>query len=756
MQSTGRDIARRDGVDKVTGKAIYVDDISLPDMWHGSVVRTTIPYGRVKGYTLDPAFDWSRVVVADAKDIPGKNCVNMIQQDVPLIVDDVIMHIGEAVLVIAAPTRELAYEARRYVKVSYEEKKPVLTIDEAKKADIKIRGDDNVISHYTITKGDVSKGFEDADEIVEGTYTMGYQEHMYIETNGIIAEPRNDGGFNITGSMQCPYYISKAVGITMGLPEEKLAVRQATVGGAFGGKEHYPSILAGYCSVLAKKANRPVKIVYDRDEDTEVTVKRHPARVRHKTGVKKDGTITAQEIAIEMDAGAYVMSTPVVLSRGMIHSAGPYRCDNVFIEGWGYATNKPSSDAFRGFGVPQAFFPLEVHIDCVAEAIGMSPLEFRRQNVLCEGDTTATVQTMDDSAAGVEVIEEAARRSNFGKKFSEFSKDNDEKIRRGIGMSLFFHGAGFTGSGEERIQGKAALRLEPDGMISVLTACTDMGQGAHTVLPQMAADQLGLDLSLIGIETPDTSLVPNSGPTVASRTTMVIGVILGKCAATLKDKLFSFASEKTGRDAAGFRFEGFALMHGEDIVMQARELVTAYLEKNGPLEVIDVYKLPPGIKWDDEKCRGEAYPTYAWGCDVAEVEVDMETFELRVKKMWLAQDVGKAINPKMAEGQIEGGTLQSLGYGIMEGHMVKDGRIMTNRFQTYIIPTFLDAPEMETVIVEKPFKYGPMGAKGFGEMPMNGGAPAIANAVYNAIGIRICDLPVTPEKLYGAWLKREA
>lgn len=748
MPFVGKNINRLDGVDKVTGKARYVDDIALPGMWHGAIVRTTIPYGKVLGYELDPAFDWSGVVVADAEDIPGKNCVAMIEADVPLIVDDVTKHIGEAVALIAAPTRELAYEARRRVKVSYKEFKPVLTIDEAREAKIRIRGDDNVISHYTIRKGDISKGFEKADETVEGLYTMGHQEHMYIETNGMIAEPRPDGGFNIVGSMQCPYYISKAVAITMGLPEEKLSIRQAAVGGAFGGKEDYPSILAGYCAVLARKANRPVKIVYDRDEDTEVTTKRHPARVRHKTGVRRDGTITAMEICMEMDAGAYATMTPVVLSRGLIHSAGPYRCDNVSIEGFGYATNNVHSGAFRGFGVPQAFFPLEVHIDKVAESIGMSPLEFRRRNALREGDTTATGQLIDGSAAGMEVLEKAVRMSGFDEKLAEFSNDEGGGIRRGIGMSFFFHGAAFTGSGEEKIKAKAGLRLDPDGRISVLTACTDMGQGAHTVIPQMVADQLGVDISLVNIETPDTALVPNSGPTVASRTTMIMGSILEKCSVKLKEILCSFAGEKTKKNREGFSFEDFALVHGENIVMQVRELVKKYIEEKGPLEVIEEYRLPPGIKWDEAKHEGSAYPTFAWGCDVAEVEVDMDTFEVRVKKMWLAHDVGRAINPKMAEGQAEGGTLQSLGYGIMENHVVKDGRFLTNRLQTYIIPTFQDAPEMETAIIEKPYEHGPMGAKGFGEMPMNGGAPAIANAIYNATGLRVNDLPITPEKLY--------
>jgi len=391
-------------------------------------------------------------------------------------------------------------------------------------------------------------------------------------------------------------------------------------------------------------------------------------------------------------------------------------------------------------------------MDRVAEAIGCSPHEFRIKNMLREGDTTSTGQVMDESCASEEVLSEAIKRSDFEKKWKEYSKGESADIRRGIGMAFFFHGAAFTGSGEERMKGKAGLRCDPNGRITVLTACTEMGQGAHTVIPQIAADQLGLDLSCIGVETPDTSLVPNSGPTVASRTTMVMGSVLEKCAATLKGKLFAHACDIKGAKLKNLKFKGTNLTSGGGIVMAADELVKSYVAKHGVLAVIDHFELPPHIKWDEDTYKGDAYPTYAWGCDVAEVEVDMTTFEIKVMKMWLAQDVGKAINPKMAEGQIEGGTLQALGYALMERHSVDKGRVLTNRLQTYIIPTFQDTPEMETILVEKPFEHGPMGAKGIGELPMDGGAPAIANAIANATGLRVCELPITPEVLYEQWL----
>lgn len=752
MPTVGTGAPRRDGTEKVTGNALYTDDISMPQMWYGTVVRSNVPHGRIKKIELDPNFNWSQVVTASAQNIPGKNVVTMIEEDLPLIASDITRHIGEAILLIAAPTLSLAKEAHRHVILDIEELEPILSIEDSRSARIKIRHNDNIVADYTMSCGDLEEGFANADQIIEAHYSMGHQEHMYIEPNGIIATPRTDG-FDVIGSIQCPYYVSKALSILMDRPEEDFSVRQAVIGGAFGGKEDYPSILAGYSVVLANKCKHPVKIIYERAEDTEVTTKRHPAIVKHRTGVKKDGTLTAMDIRIEMDAGAYVTLTPVVLSRGLLHSTGPYRCPNVYAHATAWATNTPPNGAFRGFGAPQTIFPIEAHIDSIADAIGIDPLELRRKNCLKLGDTTATGQLLRESVTALECLDKAALKSNFVQRRAELSKKNqDSRVKRGIGLSLFWHGAGFTGSGEAKIKGKAGLRLDPDGSISVLTACTDMGQGAHTVLPQMAADYLGVGLSCIGIETPDTSLVPNSGPTVASRTTMVMGVVLGKCAAGLKEKLFDFASAKMNIKKEKLRFNGTDLFEDNSRLMSVAELVKAYLESKGPLTITEHYELPPGIVWDDTTYKGDAYPAFAWGCDVAEIEIDIDTLEVKVLKMWMAQDIGRAINPKMAAGQIEGGTLQSVGYALMEKHVLDHGHFKTNRFQNYIIPTSLDSFEMDTIIIENPFSFGPMGAKGLGEMPIDGGAPAIANAIANAIGIHMRDLPMTPEKIYEAWV----
>lgn len=301
-------------------------------------------------------------------------------------------------------------------------------------------------------------------------------------------------------------------------------------------------------------------------------------------------------------------------------------------------------------------------------------------------------------------------------------------------MSLFLHGSGFTGSGEAKMKGKAGIRLEKDGALTVLTGCTEMGQGAHTVLPQIVAEAVGVPLYMVGIETPDTSKVPDSGPTVASRTTMVIGKVLCVCAEELKKNLAEFGGGKYG---------------------DFKSLAKEFLKKRGPLTIIEAYEPAPGIHWDDSTYRGDAYAAYSWGCDVAEVEVDMDTFEIKVLRMYMAQDIGRAVNPVMAAGQIEGGTLQALGWALMEDQRYDKGRLLNNRMRTYIIPTVLDTPEFETVIIEHPFSHGPMGAKGLGELPMDGAAPAIINAIADATGMRISEIPVTPEKLYNEWKKRK-
>ena len=742
--SVGRNVLRKEGYDKLTGAARYVDDISLDGMLHAKTVRSPVARGRLRRVTLDPAFDWSRVVVADHRDIPGQNCVALIEQDQPLLAASELRHWAEPVLLLAAETRHLAEEAARHVHLDCEELPPVLTIEEALAGRELIRAPDNVLQRYLIARGDPEAAFREADLIVVGEYRVPHQEQLYIEPQGMIAVP-GDGTMTVMGSMQCPYYVHKALKPIFNLSDEQAVVIQTTTGGGFGGKEEYPSVIAAHAALLAYKARRPVKLVYDRAEDIAATPKRHPGVIRHRTGVTRDGRLVASEIEIILDGGAYVTLTPVVLSRAAIHALGPYRCENVRITARAVATNTPPNGAFRGFGVPQVTFAYEMQIEKIAAALGLDPLAVRRANLLRAGDTTATGQRLTWSVGSEEVLEAAVERSRYDERRRQ--PQTGEKLR-GVGLSFFFHGAGFTGSGETKMKAQAGVEVTGAGRARVLAGSTEIGQGTQTIFSQIVAEQLGIDVDAVEIAEPDTSCVPDSGPTVASRTCMVVGRVLQLAAREIKEKLTRFAAEHYGAPETELGAGRFVA--GGKFLADFGEIAAAYLERYGELRAFARYASPPGINWDDETYTGDAYPVFSWGADVAEVEVDMDTYEVTVLRITTAQDIGRAIHPVLAAGQIEGGTLQAVGYGLLEELVWKGGRIVNNRLTDYIIPTTLDAPEMETIIVEQEYPHGPFGAKGVGELPMNGAAPAIAAAVFHATGAFVSEIPVTPERLQAA------
>ena len=717
---------RREGIDKLTGVARFTDDLVVPGAWFGATVRSTEPHARLLGIDLDPAFDWSRVVVVTAADIPGDNVVISLAADQPALVADEIRHVAEPVALVAAPDPALARAARDAIHLRTEPLPAVLDPLEATEA----------CKAFEIARGDLEAGFAAADLVVEGTYRTGYQEQAYLEPQAMIAIPRADGAMEVHGSLQCPYYVHSALVRALGLAPELVVVIQEETGGAFGGKEDYPSLLAVHASLLARKAGRPVRMVYDRHEDLAATTKRHPSITRHRTGVLRDGTLVAQDIEFVLDAGAYTTVSPVVVSRGGIHSTGPYRCPNVRVRARAAMTNTPPNGAFRGFGAPQSEFAAELHLDRVAEALGMSPLEIRRRNAYREGDTTATGQVLRESVAALDVLEAAAEAAGFERVRARHAADAgatglDGRSSSGIGIALGWHGAGFTGSGEEHLASVATVELTADGDILALSASTEMGQGARTVLAQLVAEALGVEPDAVEVVKPDTSRVPNTGPTVASRSTMMGGGLLALAAAHLRgdveaatgrpfaDSYRSFARERGGRRATE-QFHGF-----------------------------------PGIAWDDATYRGDAYPAYSWACAVAAVDVDRDTGEVRVRSVVQAVDAGRIVNRVLAEGQVEGGTLQAVGYATMEEVQLRDGAYRNDRMATYLIPTALDAPRIETIIIERPFSGMPHGAKGLGELPMDIPAPAVVAAIHDATGAWIPDIPATPEKVLAAMLARE-
>jgi CO/xanthine dehydrogenase Mo-binding subunit len=702
MGLVGQSVPRVDGAGKASGATRYLDDLSFPGMLFGRTVRATIPSGRVTGVHLD--FDPAGFTIVDWRDIPGPNCIVHVTDDQPCLVREEVRHAAEPVLLLAHADREALWAAP--VRLDEERAEPVLDPLRSPRAHKEI----------LIERGDLSAGFAAADLIVEGEYRTGHQEHVYIEPQGIIAVPEPDGGVTLYGSLQCPYYVHHALTHLLGLPADRVRVVAAELGGGFGGKEDYPSVIAAHAALLALKARRPVKIVYDRAEDMWATTKRHPSIVRHRTGVTKKGRLLAMDVEIVLDGGAYVTLSPVVLSRCCLHATGAYRCPNVRIAGRAMFTNSGPNGAFRGFGAPQSQFALEAHMDRVADALGMDPVRVRLANVLRPGDTMPTGQRMGEDCSAETVLREAVKRSGWARKRRAWRGTD-----KGIGLALFCHGGGFTGSGEVRLASEATIETTPRG-VRILTAATDMGQGAWTVLAQIVADALDVPLDGVEVAVPDTEIVPNSGPTVASRTSMVVGRILERGARDLKERLGGVAPEE-------------------------------HFRRHGTTTVTTRHEPPPGLSWDEDHYRGDAYATFSWGCDVAEVALDPDTYEARAKRLLLVQEFGRPLNPVLAVGQIEGGTAQGIGWALTEEVVMREGAMANAQLTNYCIPTTLDTPPLETVIVENPFPYGAFGAKGLGELPMDGPGPAIVNALRH-LGLDLRELPATPERVMDAAARR--
>lgn len=693
----GRSVPRVEGLARTTGSALYVDDLRISGMLHGRTIRSTIPCGHLDGAHLlsDPA----GFIAVDWRDIRGSNRVAVGAGDQPFLVEREIRHAAEPVMLLAHADKEALLQA----EVMLRETAGVPVLDpECSPTAFDVR---------EIVVGDPSAGLEAAELVLEGTYRCGAQEHAYIETNGIIAIP-SDGGIVVHGSMQCPFYVHHALVALLGDTVRFVRVVPAETGGGFGGKEDYPSLLAGHAALLALKAQRPVKLVYDRAEDMLATTKRHPAIIRHRTGVARDGRLVSMDVDVTLDAGAYATLSPLVLMRAILHAGGPYRCPNVRLRGRAMRTNTPPNGAFRGFGATQTQFAVEVHLDRIAERLGMDPVLLRERNVLLPGDTTVTGQRLGSDAAGLTVLRTAVQRSRYRRKRREW-----RGTRRGIGVALYWHGAGLAGRAEAAIASRITLELLPDGA-RLLTSCTDFGQGTTTMLAQIAAASLGLPVDRVYVAPVDTTVVPDSGPTVASRTCMIVGRLVQLAAEEIRQRLGGLSAED-------------------------------YCRQHGLLRVTKQYEFPGDRTWDDASCRGDAYATYSWGCDVAEVELDPDTWEVHPRRITAVADVGRVIHPAMARGQIEGGTAQGTGYALLEQVVMRDGRMVNSHFADYSIPTTLDAPAMDVVLLETPYEGGPFGAKGLGELPMHGPAPAILNAARH-LGLDLRELPALPEKVMEA------
>jgi CO/xanthine dehydrogenase Mo-binding subunit len=762
----GTSVPRVDGVAKVTGRAMYLDDLDAPGAWHGATVRSQVAHGVLEAIELDPAFDWSAVTLVTAADIWGKNCIALIEDDQPALVPigGRVMHRDEALALVAAPTRALAFAAARAVRPRITPLPAVFDVDAAlavtegigsiagegprdslargnpRGGTQPLYGTTNVFKEFLIRKGhaadaELDAAFVGAAQVIEGTYTTSPQEQMYIEPQAMMASWQG-GRCHIVGSMQCPYYVHKAMKALLACEPDGVVIAQAVTGGGFGGKEEYPSMIAAHAALLAHKAGRAVKIVYDRDEDIAATTKRHPCRTTHRLAVDARGEIVAVDIDVVMDGGAYLTLSPVVLSRGVLHAAGPYRCPIVRVRGRVVATNHPPHGAFRGFGAPQTTFAYERQMQKLARRRGEDPLALRKRLALRAGDTTATGQLLGASVGTDEVLAAIERVAGAPPVRAGVSA-HGAPVRRGRGVCFYFHGAGFTGSGEQRLAGRATVAAV-GGRFEVRSSSSDMGQGSITIFTQLAAAALGVDTADIVVIDPSTARVPDSGPTVASRTAMVVGGVVDRAARALRGKLEAWAA---AHQITGSLVE-LARAHAASGQAELAETVT--------------YEPPPGIQWDDATYTGAAYPVYGWAACLVDVEVDLDSYEVAITRCVQAVDVGKALNPAIVRGQIEGGTLQALGWAVLENVVYKEGRVANANMTNCIVPTFADAPELETILVEVPYPFGPSGAKGVGEIPMDGPAAAVANAVEDALGCAFDALPISPEAVARARPRWEA
>jgi CO/xanthine dehydrogenase Mo-binding subunit len=727
----GMPVPRKEGRDKVTGRAQYIDDMTLPGMLYGGTVRSSIPRGRIKNIAFGPGVDWNEFVVVSAKDIPGTNCVDLIFDDQPCLADGIVNHPEEPILLLAHPNRHILRKAVDSVSIEYDPLPAVFTIEDSEQQKHVIWGADNVFKRYQIEKGEVESIWAEADYIIEAEYTTGAQEQLYIENNGVIATVDPESGITLWGSLQCPYYVHKALMKLFHLPEDKVRVVQTETGGAFGGKEEYPSMIAGHAALLAMKSGKPVKIIYDRMEDMTATTKRHPSRTRHRTAVDRSGKILGGEIDFAVDGGAYATLSSVVLSRATIHAGGPYYWPHIRIRAKAVATNAPPHGAFRGFGAPQSLFAMERHMDRIAATVGISPIEIRQRNFLKTGQATTTDQTIREPIELDRLLERGLELSDYRAKKERFQTENSATRKKGIGMATFLHGAGFTGSGERYLASVVGVEGRADGGIRVLVSSTEFGQGTKTVLSQIAAEALGLPYEDVEVAQPDTEKVPNSGPTVASRTIMVVGKLVHSAAQGIRQTLI----------AAGLLRPGYSR---DDF----RKACTLYIAERGELKSWARYEAPPDIFWDDEKYQGEAYAAYAWAVYIAEVTVDLTTYGVTVDDFVALQEVGRVLHPVLARGQITGGVAQGIGFALYEKVVWQNGRMLNGQMTNYIMPTSADLPAIRVYFEELGNVHGAYGAKGIGELPMDGPAPAIVNAIADALGTPFDSVPLLPEDIF--------
>ena len=750
----GKNIQRLDSVDKVIGKPIYTMDIVPENALYLKVVRSSVAHALLKRVDVTEARKLPGVAaVVTAQDIPGINESTALLPDKPLFATDRVRFAGEPIAAIASYDQSVAEEAVDLVKLEYEPLPAVFSpVDALKPGAPTIHRNGNIAKHMKLRKGNVEEGFKQADLIVERTYKSQFQEPVPLETEAGFVVPEPDGSVTCVGSIQSPFHVQTGIAKILSLRPDQVRVIQAVTGGAFGPKsDEIPVDVLGMAALVAIKTRKPAALAYTREESMVGHTKRHPFVTTLKVGVKKDGKFTAWQATMLADTGAYASLGPLVVIRACFHATGPYVIPHVKTDAYCVYTNNTMAGSFRGFGGPQAHFAAESIADEIAKKLGMDPIDFRLLNILRPGSLMATSQVVDEACGLEECISKAVKESDWYRKREEFAKMRGTK-RRGLGIAILYHGNSLGPEGND--YAAVHMQIDRDGTIRFRTGLTEYGTGAPSGLIQIAAETMHLPMNYFRLEAPDTDFCTDTGPTVASRTITIGGRATQMVAGTLNQKLKDIAAEMLGcatsevESADAKYYQKSKTQHS----FSYQELVEHAYKHGIRLKEAGTFTAPK-CEYDPETSQGTTYLQYTYGAVTAEVEVDSETGKVQVKKMVAAYDVGKAINPLSVEGQIEGGTVQGLGYAIMEDLVHKDGIVQNPNLADYYIPTSLDIPEIKTIIVEYPGHLGPYGAKAIGEPPIVLPAPAIVNAIDNALGVRLYEIPTTPDKVLIA-LKR--
>jgi len=743
LKIIGRREPRKESWSKVSGSAQYTADIVQPNTRFGVVVRSPHHHARILGIDTSSAVSSSgSVIVLTAKDVPGARTFGSLLQDQPVLAAEEVRHMGEPVALVIAETLESARKAAQEVRVSYEPLEAVFDPVEALKPDAPlVHADGNLLANYEVSSGDLKAGFAEAEVCMEENFSVQRISPGYLEPENSLARVNPDGSITVWVSSQMPFVDRQIIASVLGVPPEKVQVKGAVIGGAFGGKED--ASMAVLTALAAWSIHGTVRIVNTRRESFVAHPKRHPAKFNIKVGAKRDGTLTALQIGVHMDTGAYASLGPAVGQLLTEVAQGPYHIPNVRVDTKVVYTHSPYSGAMRGFGSPQAHFALESCLDMLADRLGMDPLELRRKNLLQPGNALNTQVVMDESVLSLAQCLERAYAAR--EKLKQIQPGPGR--RSGIGMALAMQTVGLGA----KVPDNSTHRLEwlPDGKVLIHLGASDLGQGLATISEQIVAESLGLPFSAVVTAHLDTSTAPDGGVTCASRMTYLVGNALLDCSKLLKKNLIEQAAKDLRLPSEELQYESGEVILSDGRHFKAGEFASRAAEAGNALQAEATASFPyPEETTPQHLPIGMPHVKFVFASHVVRVEVDADFGTVEVKDVVAIHDVGRVINRAAVEGQIEGGIVMGMGYALYEDMPLKDGKRWVDSFTEYLLPTAQDVPgHVEIQLLENPDPGGPYGAKGIAEIALVPTAPAIANAVYDALKVRVRDLPVTPEKV---------